>query len=67
MRLSLRPSANVPEAHERVGASCRERAAGAAAVPDQGKRDASRLLSHGALAVQRVLGISAEPLLTPPG
>jgi DNA-binding SARP family transcriptional activator len=43
------------------------RLAGVAAVPDQGKRDASRLLSHGALAVQRVLGISAEPLLTPPG
>jgi DNA-binding SARP family transcriptional activator len=43
------------------------RLAGAAAVPKQGKRDASRLLSHGALAVQRVLGISAEPLLTPPG
>ena len=43
------------------------RLAGAAAVPEQGKRDASRLLSHGALAVQRVLGISAEPLLTPPG
>jgi DNA-binding SARP family transcriptional activator len=43
------------------------RLAGAAAVPGQGKRDASRLLSHGALAVQRVLGISAEPLLTPPG
>ena len=43
------------------------RLAGAAAVPDQGRRDASRLLSHGALAVQRVLGISAEPLLTPPG
>jgi hypothetical protein len=41
------------------------RLAGAEAV--QGKRDASRLLSHGALAVQRVLGISAEPLLTPPG
>jgi DNA-binding SARP family transcriptional activator len=41
--------------------------AGAAAVPEQGKRDASRLLSHGALAVQRVLGISAEPLLTPAG
>jgi hypothetical protein len=40
------------------------RLAGAAAVPEQGKRDASRLLSHGALAVQRVLGISAEPLLT---
>ena len=43
------------------------RLAGAAAVPEQGKRDASRLLSHGALAVQRVLGISAEPLLVPPG
>ena len=36
-------------------------------MPEQGRRDASRLLSHGALAVQRVLGISAEPLLTPPG
>jgi DNA-binding SARP family transcriptional activator len=43
------------------------RLAGAAALPEQGKRDASRLLSHGALAVQRVLGIPAEPLLTPPG
>jgi DNA-binding SARP family transcriptional activator len=43
------------------------RLAGAAAVPEQDRRDASRLLSHGALAVQRVLGISAEPLLTPPG
>jgi DNA-binding SARP family transcriptional activator len=43
------------------------RLAGAAAVPEQGKRDASRLLSHGVLAVQRVLGISAESLLTPPG
>jgi DNA-binding SARP family transcriptional activator len=43
------------------------RLAGAAAVPEQGKRDASRLLSHGALAVQRVLGISVVPLLTPPG
>jgi hypothetical protein len=43
------------------------RLAGAAAVPEQGKRDACRLLSHGALAVQRVLGLSAEPLLTPPG
>ena len=43
------------------------RLAGAAAVPEQGRRDASRLLSHGALAVQRVLGISAEPLLAPPG
>jgi DNA-binding SARP family transcriptional activator len=43
------------------------RLAGAAATPERGKRDASRLLSHGALAVQRVLGISAEPLLIPPG
>ena len=43
------------------------RLAGAAAVPEHGKRDASRLLSHGALAVQRLLGIPAEPLLTPPG
>jgi DNA-binding SARP family transcriptional activator len=43
------------------------RLAGAAAAPEQGRRDASRLLSHGALAVQRVLGISAEPLLTPAG
>jgi len=43
------------------------RLAGVAAVPERGKRDASRLLSHGALAVQRVLGISAEPLLISPG
>ena len=43
------------------------RLAGAAAVPEHGKRDASRLLSHGALAVQRVLGIAAEPVLVPPG
>ena len=43
------------------------RLVGAAAVPEEGRRDASRLLSHGALAVQRVLGIAAEPLLVPPG
>jgi DNA-binding SARP family transcriptional activator len=48
-------------------AGVRLQLAGAAAVPEHGRRDASRLLSHGALAVQRVLGISAEPLLTPPG
>jgi Bacterial transcriptional activator domain len=48
-------------------ANARLRLAGAAAVPERGRRDASRLLSHGALAVQRVLGISAEPLLTPRG
>jgi hypothetical protein len=41
--------------------------AGAAAVPAQGKRDASRLLSHASLAVQRVLGVSAKPLLVEPG
>ena len=43
------------------------RLAGTAADPERGRRDASRLLSHGALAVQRVLGISAEPVLTLPG
>ena len=43
------------------------RLAGAAASADQGKRDASRLLSHASLAVQRVLGVSAEPLLIAPG
>jgi DNA-binding SARP family transcriptional activator len=48
-------------------ANAQLRLAGAVAVPEQGRRDASRLLSHGALAVQRVLGISAEPLLIPPG
>jgi hypothetical protein len=41
--------------------------AGAAAAPEQGKRDASRLLSHASLAVQRVLGVSAQPLLVAPG
>jgi hypothetical protein len=43
------------------------RLARAAAVPEHGRRDASRLISHGALAVQRVLGIPAEPVLIPPG
>jgi DNA-binding SARP family transcriptional activator len=41
--------------------------AGATAVPEQGRRDASRLLSHASLAVQRVLGVAAEPVLTSPG
>lgn len=40
---------------------------GAEAVPEREKRDASRLLSHASLAIQRVLGVSAEPLLAPPG
>ena len=43
------------------------RLAGTTAVPEQGRRDASRLLSHASLAVQRVLGVSAEPVLTEPG
>jgi DNA-binding SARP family transcriptional activator len=48
-------------------ADVRLRLAGAAAAPEHGRRDSSRLLSHGSLAVQRVLGIPAEPLLIPPG
>ena len=43
------------------------RLAGATAVPEEGRRDASRLLSHGSLAVQRVLRVSARPLLVPAG
>jgi hypothetical protein len=43
------------------------RLVGAAAVPEAGKRDASRLLSHASLAVQRAFGVAAEPLLAPPG
>jgi DNA-binding SARP family transcriptional activator len=43
------------------------RLAGAAASPERGRRDASRLLSHASLAVQRALGVSAEPLLVDAG
>jgi DNA-binding SARP family transcriptional activator len=43
------------------------RLAGATAAPEQGRRDASRLLSHASLAIQRVLGVAAEPVLTSPG
>ena len=43
------------------------RLAGPEAVPEQGRRDASRLLSHGSLAVQRVLGIETESLLVAAG
>lgn len=43
------------------------RLAGTVAAPDQGRRDASRLLSHASLAVQRVLGVPTEPVLTEPG
>jgi DNA-binding SARP family transcriptional activator len=40
------------------------RLAGARADVRQGERDASRLLAHAALAVQRVAGIDVEPVLT---
>lgn len=43
------------------------RLVGAAAVPDVGKRDASRLLFHASVAVQRAVGVPAEPLLAEPG
>jgi DNA-binding SARP family transcriptional activator len=43
------------------------RLVGATAVPYAGKRDASRLLFHASLAVQRAVGVAAEPLLTSPG
>jgi DNA-binding SARP family transcriptional activator len=43
------------------------RLVGAEAAPDAGRRDASRLLFHASLAVQRAVGVSAEPLLTSPG
>jgi hypothetical protein len=36
-------------------------------LDDQRGRDASRLLASASLAVQRSLGVSAEPLLLPPG
>jgi len=40
---------------------------GATAVPEAGRRDASRLLSHASLVVQRGLGIVAEPMLVTAG
>jgi DNA-binding SARP family transcriptional activator len=40
---------------------------GASAIPEAGKRDASRLLSHASIAVQRGLGVVSEPILVPPG
>jgi hypothetical protein len=40
------------------------RLAGARADVRQGVRDASRLLAHAALAVQRVAGVDVEPVLT---
>jgi DNA-binding SARP family transcriptional activator len=43
------------------------RLVGAEAAPDTGKRDASRLLFHASLAVQRAVGVAAEPFLAAPG
>jgi DNA-binding SARP family transcriptional activator len=40
---------------------------GAAAVPDLGRRDASRLLARASLIVQQVAGVAAEPVLVEPG
>ena len=42
------------------------RLAGAAADPEKGSGDASRLLAHAALAVQRGLGVVTEPILISP-
>jgi DNA-binding SARP family transcriptional activator len=42
------------------------RLAGAAADPQKPSGDASRLLAHAALSVQRGLGVTTEPLLLPP-
>jgi DNA-binding SARP family transcriptional activator len=40
--------------------------AGTTADPARGRRDASRLLADASLATQRVVGVSAEPLLVEP-
>ena len=42
------------------------RLVGTKADPTRGRRDASRLLADAALAVQRVAGVSSEPLLAEP-
>jgi hypothetical protein len=39
------------------------RLVGGRADPERGRRDASRLLAHASLAVQRLVGVSASPLL----
>jgi DNA-binding SARP family transcriptional activator len=51
-----------------LAASLREtlRLIGTAADPSRGRRDASRLLADASLAVQRVVGVAAEPLLVEP-
>lgn len=43
------------------------RLVGTRANPQRGQRDASRLLADASLAVQRVVGVDAEPLLVEPG
>ena len=40
---------------------------GPVAEPESGQRDASRLLARASMIVQRIVGVAAEPLLTPPG
>jgi DNA-binding SARP family transcriptional activator len=40
---------------------------GARDDPSSGRRDASRLLAHASIALQRGLGIAAEPVLVAPG
>jgi hypothetical protein len=42
------------------------RLVGTAADPSRGRRDASRLLADASIAVQRVIGVAAEPLLVEP-
>ena len=42
------------------------RLVGTAADPDRGRRDASQLLAHASLAIQRVLGVTADPVLSSP-
>jgi DNA-binding SARP family transcriptional activator len=45
----------------------RLRLVGAAADPERGRRDASRLLASASLAVQQVSGVVAEPVIVGPG
>ncbi len=43
------------------------RLVGTRADPRSGRRDASRLLGHASLALQRAFGVAAEPVLVEPG
>ena len=43
------------------------RLVGAGSDPESGRRDASRLLGSASLALQRALGVTAEPVLATPG